>query len=131
MRGQEIFGDEILAAGMACACLKTHSLSQAAVGRLALHRASGIISCPVPKFHAARRGVDVAAQAALVRLLFLFEAIEMVSHKTFRHGDVDLSLGLLDKLLPTPMTRIWRGGRVFGIEAGCLVFDHCSIAGKI
>ena len=36
----------------------------------ALHRASGIVGIPSPLFYAARRGVHVAAQSALVRLAF-------------------------------------------------------------
>src|SRR6202049_1323451 len=111
--------------------LETHVLGQTAVRRLALDCASGVVSSPSPNAHPPRRSIYVTAQAALVRLLLLFEAIQMVGHKALRHADVDSSFGLLYELLPTGMAGIGRSGRVFGIEVRSLVFDHRRIAGKI
>ena len=41
----------------------------------------------------------MAAKGALVGLLFLLKTVNVVGHKTFRHLDVNLPFGLLDRVL--------------------------------
>jgi len=46
VRGQERLGEKILAAGMPGVRDQTHLLRHIAVGRLALHRAAGVVRGP-------------------------------------------------------------------------------------
>src|SRR5690348_75060 len=72
MRFQEWRGDKILSAWMSSAGIIAERFGHPTVHRLALHRPSRIIRVPPPNADAARAGIHVAAERALVGLaLFL------------------------------------------------------------
>ena len=70
------------------------------------------------------------AQRALVRLLLLLEAVEMVRQKLFRQGDVDLPLGLLHDFIRAAVPSIHRRRRIVRIETAGLFLNQLGIAGE-
>ncbi len=108
MRGQEWGRDEVLAARMAGMGDEAHLSRHVTVCDLALHRAEGCIGRLVPLRHAARREVDVAAEAALSCIDLSGVAIQMIGKEMLRKGGIDASLVLRNQRVATAMARIHR-----------------------
>ena len=71
-------GQKVRPAGMPGTGHKTHVGCHSAVGRLALHRTPRVVGIPSPFLHSPSRGIDVPAQPTLVRLIFVFEGIDVI-----------------------------------------------------
>src|SRR6202035_4095488 len=92
---------KIFAARVSGASNEAHVRSHLAVGGFALNGAAGIVWVPSPFFYPARRGINVTAQRAFVRLGFLnmrggfLKTINVIGQELLGHSDVDLPFRLL------------------------------------
>src|SRR5690348_14526680 len=105
---QKVGSLEVGAAGVSGAGGKRHVLDHGGVGSLRLHGAARIIRPPTPLGNAARRYLDVAAKAALVRIFFLLVGVVVVALELLRGGDVDLALVLRHQLMPALAASVGR-----------------------
>jgi len=92
---EEILRQEVCAAWMAGSGYETHAGRHLAVGGFSLHCAARVVSVPGPLFYASGRGINVATEGTLVRLLFLVEAVEVVGQELLGQFHVDLPFLLL------------------------------------
>jgi len=128
---QKFSGHEICSAGMPGAGHKTHVRRHVAVGSFALHGPFRTVRTPFPFLHAASRGIDVPAEAALVRFLSSFEAVEVVGEEGFSELDVDGSARVLHHFFGPHMPGIHGRRFVIGIETIGFFFDQLGIASEV
>src|SRR5580658_1388264 len=128
MGGEKGLRQEVFAAGVAGVGDQGHLRGQVAVGDFSLDGAGGVVRSPIFA-RAFFRGVDVAAQRALIGGDFVAVRVHVIAEEFFGEVNVDLAFVLRHVLLPLHATGVRGVGEVVVFESGSLIFEDAGVAG--
>src|SRR5580704_10506984 len=107
---------------------EAHLLRHGGVGGFGLDCAARIKRSPSPYGNAARRGVHMSAERALVGFFFFLKTIRVIAEQLLRKEHIDLALVLVEDFFPTNAARVWRGLAIIGVEGRRILLHDFGIA---